>query len=341
MSLSVPILIAGLRDLGVGTDTRIYTGYYWGEASHCSLSALFDDSADFEGIDKGYLLLNMFCHLFSDDVWVILFVSSVITFFFVFLGVEKLKHRYDFKYWIFAFYFLFIYYNQTFNYMRQFCALAMVFCAFGCYLKKEYYACLILLLFAYFFHSSSLVFLLIPAMYLLAGAKSKTLRLSIEWGIVVFFICILFFFWKILAIAVDLGLVLSVYGDRYGNGTEYEPGQIDYSNILLYIVNFVFIIYAGFKKILNRMDYNFVLMLHIVYGLTYSLMTISTYLFRISYYFGIVEMAYMVIILSSKKFPKLFSLSYYIILVICWYYYFIYHNSCETYPYKSFILGIN
>lgn len=340
IGLSLPVLIAGLRDIGIGTDTLVYTEYYWKESAHYSLMDILSPTADFEGIDRGYMLINMLGRLFSDDVWMSLFISSIFTFFFFFHGLNNLKCKLNFKFWIFAFYFLFVYYNQSLNYMRQFCALALVFCAYSYYLRNNYFICLCLFLSALFFHSSSLFFVLIPALIWFANLKSKKLRFFIGLGIIVFFLSLLFFFWKILSFMVEYGLIAHVYGDRYGSGTEYKPQQIDYSNILSYVISFLLIIYARFKHILKGNKYSFVMIIHVVYGLTYSLMTISGYLFRISYYLGIIDMLYIVVVLSSKRMPKFILISYFIMLFICWFYYFIYNNSCETYPYKSTILGI-
>ena len=147
-------IVGGVRDIGVGTDTEIYTEYYF------QLSRYISSISDIikEGIecDRGYLVLNWISHLLGDKPQSALFLSQLFTLGLIFSATYKISNHIGAKeITSFTILFCFMYYNMTYNYMRQFCALSLLIWGLYYIVKNKWWHYVVIQMLAYFFHTSS------------------------------------------------------------------------------------------------------------------------------------------------------------------------------------------
>ncbi|CDB35090.1 putative uncharacterized protein [Phascolarctobacterium sp. CAG:266] len=152
----LPTLIAGLRGDFVGTDMHVYIldDFYLSENK--SFNELL---RVLPGREFGYLLLLYITSRFSDTPVLFLSCAQLLTYGLVLFGIYKLRDKINFTVAVSVY--LFLFYNMSFNILRQSIACAFLFLAF-IYLydrKKIKFICLALL--ACLFHKVAIVGLIL------------------------------------------------------------------------------------------------------------------------------------------------------------------------------------
>lgn len=127
-------IIAGLRDYTVGTDISTYGNYLFNAAN--KNSHLIDYIKLYPDIDLLYLVLNFIITRFFDNAHWLYFVIGILIYGFTLKGIIFYRRKISVSIgWLC---FLFIFYGDTLNAMRQFIALAIVFWGFHFVLEKKY-----------------------------------------------------------------------------------------------------------------------------------------------------------------------------------------------------------
>lgn len=142
------VLIAGLRNVNIGIDTKNYLNIY-----------MFTQSVDLMDIftyylESGYVILNQFVKYLFDSFNALLFINSLITL----IGVYEFINRFSKNKIMSLFLFITLgYFSSTMNIMRQYIALVFILNSYFYYIKeKNYFKVYINVLIASLFHSSSL-----------------------------------------------------------------------------------------------------------------------------------------------------------------------------------------
>ena len=132
LAVLIPAILAGLRDVSIGTDTGQYPVYTYDFVSHAnSLSQAITWNDSVEG---AYSFICYFAtHIFNSFNF-FLFVVSLITLIGIFWGSVASKEN---KVWLF-FLFFFMYYNTSLNAQRQAMALAMCLPCIAYTSRKKY-----------------------------------------------------------------------------------------------------------------------------------------------------------------------------------------------------------
>lgn len=150
------VLIAGLRDVSVGTDTKTYY-------------AIFDQVQTWSFrilprfyVEIGYAVLNKIVGMLGGTYTVLLLINQII----IILGIFKFVYRTSENVLMSVFLFVAMgYFSSTMNVMRQFIALSFVLSAYYHYgWKKQTGKSIIMILLGSLFHSSSIV--IIPILFL-------------------------------------------------------------------------------------------------------------------------------------------------------------------------------
>lgn len=228
-------VFVGLRDFGVGYDTNVYIEPYFHHAEE------IDNIKDFfniENVDRGFLLLAYIAHLFSSDSQALLIVVELFIMIFTLLGLYNFKAVYDFKfstyfilYWLVLFFF-------SENFMRQYCAMSLLFYGFSLYVKGKNSAYGLLQIAAYFFHTSSILFLIIPVYCYLANMKFKK-RLVYSILAITVLLIVAFSYYSFLAWIGSFGILAEVYAERYSelgvgsHDTDMRLGILSLAQIVL------------------------------------------------------------------------------------------------------------
>ncbi len=139
-------ILMGLKNYYVGTDTINYYNsfYYINELKYIP-----------SNLEWGYVLLNKFVYLFSDQFWVMNFVSSVIVIGGIFYYIYKNSCNIFYSVLLFVLTFDYLAY---YNIIRQGIAAAIMINAYTSVKQDKYLKASILTLIASLFHATALIF---------------------------------------------------------------------------------------------------------------------------------------------------------------------------------------
>lgn len=329
VAILTPSLLAGLRDVSIGTDTGLYPVYTYDFVSHAnSLSQAITWNDSVEG---AYSFICYFAtHIFNSFNF-FLFVVSLITLVGIFWGSVASKEN---KVWLF-FLFFFMYYNTSLNAQRQAMALAMCLPCIAYMSKKKYVMTAITFVLAYSLHHSAILFASAIALYYLIERMPKTFnRTATKFLMVIAIVAILASFNTILNYLVGFGLE-DKYVDRYGSSDEYGS-NVPISLFALNLFNFIVYKFITRKSTKDTLyifgDYTMIIGVLLCFaGL------ISTFAVRIDAYFMFINILILTHYLpKATMFWKASTVGFYIFY---WLMVVVVANLGDTYPYTSIILG--
>lgn len=150
ISMVIPAFFAGIR-FGIGTDY-----YYTYEPYYKYLTGEGDILAGGQkNLEIGYHLLNVFFAKIGADFHVLLFVVSLLTFFFFRKAIWVYKKEISMG--LATFVFMLLYYQQTFNLVRQMLAAVIILYAFHYIDEKKPIHYIAWVIFAMLFHVTAIV----------------------------------------------------------------------------------------------------------------------------------------------------------------------------------------
>ena len=332
-------LLAGVRDMQVGTDTDLYPPTY--------MSALrkitsFSDIIHLESdLDKGYLFLYWIGAWIDRHIWIELFLTELVISVFTFLGYYRLSKHFGSSIIVFTLAFLFLIYNYTLNAMRQECAIAITFFAFSYLWEKRWLYYILWMSVAYTFHSSAIISLAIPFLLYVSNIESDRIRNRMVILTIVLVVIVLASFYYIINMVVDFGLFKEVYAERYAEGGDYEGAtRVAYAPLSISLMIYYFIYFSYKKKIVNNKVLTLHILLNTIYVMCLFLSTLSVFLYRIGLGFYIIDVYLFSVELSSKKINVVLRTLAVIVLIAYWGFNYIIKNNSGTYPYTSEIIGI-
>ena len=338
LAVVVVAFIAGARDYSIGTDTSGYANiiFYY--------AITFPDIADFYSHaaiwgESGYLLLNYIVARFTSDPHIYYFILGFIIYGVTLWSLWKYS-KYGFSVTLAWACYLFLFYGDTLNAMRQMLACSIVLFAFSYFLDKQYIKYTLLILVAFLCHKSALLGLLPAIVYFMLQKKNKRfIKILIVIGVYIFS----FFYQSIAQVFLSIGL-LPV--DRY---TQYLASGIpfDLNALMLRIpfVLFIFLWYRDYKGESKEKSifYDTVLMMIFIDIVFSQMRSIVVWLYRLTLYFGMYRcIAYSRIVYSNIKNNRIvLSIVLILYLIVLFMYQVMYQGNNEIYPYTSTILGIN
>lgn len=226
----IPSFVAGVRDLSIGVDISVYAEPCYNLAETTDFDVYTIQSARWGVL---FPLLIYGGYLMGSLSWGLGFVEFFICMN-VLIALFLLRRKMSVV--IGYFLFLFLFYNMSFNLMRQSMALACCSLAFSLMLKSKWKIAVIPLILGFLSHSSVLIFsLLLLEFYLLVvkrnkkGLYEKVIYLGIPLVIIMY--------QKILDTTIVLGIVSNHY-EAYGEG------NVTFFHIQIRCPNFVFCFYA-------------------------------------------------------------------------------------------------
>ena len=162
-SVLVPVLLAGARDYSVGTDITTYGNYVFSGAGNAR--DLWDYLNSWSNIEPLYRALAFGVSRFTNNAHWFYLVTALIICGFTMAGLVYYRRWCSLTLgWAC---FLFLFYGDTLNTMRQCLALALVFFAFPMLLEKKYVLYAVLQAAAILFHVTGAIALCIPLLYLI------------------------------------------------------------------------------------------------------------------------------------------------------------------------------
>lgn len=331
IAIFIPSLVAGLRSVGIGTDTKGYISYVFRNCiniSSVSELIIYIKNADVEPL---FIIIDFIITRFTRSVNFSYFIFQFIILLFVYLACSTFRKD---KYVSLSYFlFLVLFYNRSLNMCRQSIAIAIILFTLKFVLERNLIKFLFFIILASLFHKTALVFLPVYLIFPYLNSKNKNLN---KFILFIFIILFIVFYKKIIFIMNWLGIVENKYL-FYISGNKSTLSDIE---LLIKIVLSTLIVL--FNSSISKKDKNikFLINIFIIGIITMFLGIYSAFGQRISYYFGyfiIFLIPNLINIVKRKNQKK-------IILIIIIVATMIYSNFCygylrwdETVPYKSIL----
>lgn len=342
LAILVPSILAGARDISVGTDTSIYGVPFFTYA----LNRSFKNYMVTAGGDPLWLLaVYGLSRITADPFWELFLIEFIIMFF-----TYKALTQYDLgKYtWIGFLVFHLMFYSFTLNLMRQFVCLSVVLYSFK-YVKQHKFKRYLLICCILFFVQKTAVMAIVlyPMYHLTTGnyendfLKNRNIRhrefifkMIIVGGTC---LCVMFASQWIVYFSNLLG--------SFSSQVNYLHGGYNFVwRILIYLLPLWALMLVFEKGIVPyNKDFSFFVLQMIIYMILWQLQGVSRESYRVGFYFGyflIISIPTLIKELNSKS-NRNITLCICVVIMGAFYIdYFVVHLYNGTYPYTSALLGI-
>ena len=325
-AILLPSLLAGFRDLSIGTDTVNYLYYFENSISYSNFESFLTSNPN---VEPGFLLLNYLVSRFSQEYVFFLFTVHLIIVLLIYISAFKIRN-YITPSWV-MFIFLFMMYNESLNAMRQYIAISLSLYAFAIYMNnKKTWLYILFIIIATMFHRTAFICL---AMILIFYWTNKfTVRHNFKQ---LLFYTTIFLLLIIFGQSFYLPLITDSFGGKYeGYLSTNVDGGLSLSSFLVYLTTAFYICYKAWRMSDKIMDVFFISSLFAVFLLLLS--SISVQLYRLSlYFFIILILAISYIFRRNSSFKSVIRLFFIIMFIFFWFYSYSYRGSHSTIPYVS------
>lgn len=336
LSILLLTLLAAFRDKTIGVDVQ---GYFYHRFYSAQLIGSFHELIsfvfnDFQGIEPGFLIIIYISSNVIGSFSVALFLTSFIINFGFIWGLYRVKEHLAFNIAVATFCFLF--YQSTYNGMRQWMAMAIIVFGIKYIYEQRLFKFCITVAIAMLFHRTAIIALALYMIMTILQKKKNTVlyQIVIIAGALMFIIG----YTSIINIAIYYFPVLNKYAHyaEGGNLGIYLNGIL----IRLPPIALGAILYKRLKERDHFHVYWFlILIIDVILSQLYSVAIFAT---RISTYFTIARTFELSLACSLEKVKerriiKTLVISY---VLLFWYLNYIYEGHSGTYPYTSQILGI-
>lgn len=350
IAILFPCLLAGLRDVSIGTDVEGYAK---------PLFIIAENSMALEGYLKSkYLYLYIVKFVtdfeigFSLIVYIVtkIFHSFIIELFviqlFIIVPVYKslVYFKGKFPIWFGMAVFYLMYYNTSLNMMRQWIAMAFLLYGFHFILENKYILYFVTIGFAMLFHKSALIGIVVFILYqYMNSAIFENIKISIKSGkynsTIIRLLLILFIGLVLLCGLNNLYYLFSELPFLSGYA-QYISGNVKFSiNQIIVRIPIIILFVCNWEKIKKEKRLGCFLLSALIMDLIISQLVNVSFgqSGRIALYFGCYNIFSLPLIYTSieNRQKKIFIKDLLIIyLFFYWWFYYVYKNVSETYPYQ-------
>ena len=362
VSAAFPVFLAGAREYTVGTDIATYGNYVFKAA--CNARSLFACVRAQREIDPLYKALAYIVARFTNNPHWFYFVTALIICGFTMAGLWYYKHWCSITLgWAC---FLFLFYGDTLNTMRQCLALAVVFAAFPFFLEKKYIRFAVFSLAAILFHVTGIIALVLPVVYLL---MKKTPPRWLQFFLIIACMGLILFYSPLLRIVLQMNLLPAKFYRYIARGIALALNPTILRLPFLIPVIMYYDRFCGFREIPGEtaaaaaafggslshggaeshgdaeqageegFDRNalgmFVVLMLLLEICTVQLRSVQAALYRISYYFGYYRfIAYSRLVRILRRDNRVIvAAALLCYLAVLWYYQNVIQGNNQIYPY--------
>lgn len=335
LGILIPSILAGCRDLSIGTDTSFYVLDYFRSAKYSRNFLIYKDRVSSE---LGYLIFNYIITLLFQKMSWLLFFIQIFIMSFIAWAVLNLKKR-NVLPWAFLIYFL-LYYSNSLNMTRQTMAIAICLLSFSYLITGKIKKSLVVAAFALFFHFTAFIFLAVFPLYYFCNKFTKNFWV---FQVLIGLVCVL------AVLMLDNLIVLFIGSGMLAEKFDsYKSGGIFGSNIPMsdLFLCFVFLLLCLFFK--KYTDYtsdkkNLFQTIFLISVILCFAAIQSTFAVRGMYYFSfqsILIIPYIMSDIQNKQLKNIMIATFCACFILYWILTIPYANLGETYPYKSKILNL-
>lgn len=346
-SVLAPTFLAGARDFSVGTDIQTYGNYVFQYV--LNRNSLASAVRGMREIDPLYKALAYEIAQFTDNPHWLYFFTALIICGFTMAGL--LFYRRYCSVTLGWTCFLFLFYGDTLNTMRQCLALAVVFCGFSLFVRIRndqiyrrrpwpvyavgFALCLVLLYVGVQFHTTGMIAVCLPVLYLFL---EKVPLKWVQFFFVIACMAVIMFYSPVARGVLRMGFLPAKFSRYLAKGVAVALKPTILRLPFVIPILFYYDRYCGFQTEetgFTRTDGMFITMMLFLEICTVQLRSVLPALYRISYYFGYFRfLAYprLVRILrrDNRALVTALLVAY---LVVVWYYQNVMQGNNEIYPY--------
>ena len=333
ISISVTVLLAGLRDFSIGIDTENYMTrtLYWDGAIK---SATLTDYI-YKYIISGYgepffaLLIGVVAQ-FTGDFKIFLSIAHLVIVTGVYIGAFRLKKYVNPEIVLLIFYLFF--FNHSLNVIRQYMAMAIVFAFFADILERKYIRYCIAVVVALQFHTISVVAFGLLAVHIILYVPKKIGTVFQRSAVLaVLLAAAVLGFSPLVRLAIKLGFLNGRYAFIFEG--EIEPAVI----IMLCVAAGLAGAFYFRREMREKCPfYDYLIMCSVCYMILLILTFFVASSKRIALYFGMADMVTLALIESSqtdKKKRMLVRAGILGMALIYWVYVYAFRGASATVPY--------
>jgi transmembrane protein EpsG len=348
-------IVAGVRDLTIGTDIKHYVVTNFLAAR--GYSNLFDYVSYIDNIktafvgavnhtEAGYSVIVFLISRFTGDVHWLLFTLQMLTILFVYIGLVNFHNQFGISITMGLLIYDFLFFGPSLNVMRQSLAAAIVFFGVSLLLGDRIKMALFYFLVACLFHLTALISIPLIVFYLYLKKRDKKFQAEgILFGrfiILVFIFIIVYLFgarlFKGIQIVVSFIPFLSKYAPSFGVQTGYKL----FGTLMFVITDFVIVGMTSFnvdskkRGIVSSFFFGSICLT----VLFYTIYKYQSVIPRLGIYFAMIRMvAYPYYLKIEKDFLMRLLISGLLVVTLIWtFIYTTQSGSGEIYPYASQIL---
>lgn len=345
ISVMALCLLAGMRAVGVGTDTRVYLmpvyeaakrSHSIGEYLNSSFHAFTWTTDYVKDMEPLFPLLVLIVTKITGSLYCVQTILELCVILPLYVAVRKDKNT---SLGMAMFVFCMAFYNPSMNMMRQSIAMSLGVLGFEYWKNAEKKNAFICVIIAFLFHTSSLLILLIYLLYdyIVKGTtlsitgnnvskRNETPRMLISMGI------------GFVVMIMMSAIVSALSAVGFGEYVSYVTGKLVFmpNQLLIRIPQIILIIWSYRYLRKDGEDISFFLVME-VYAVLFSQFTsVSGYGGRIALYFAIFEVLVISQAMSALKPRKSriiirpLIIGYY---MFYWWYYFVFVGAHQTVPY--------
>lgn len=335
LSILIPSILGGMRSVRIGTDITYYVLNNFQVALHAS--SFKEYLPLIYAKEPLYLFIVYSCAKLFGNINALLFVIECLTMSCVYIGGWKLRKQIPLPLFLLAYFF--IYYNDSYNTVRQHLAMAIIVMGFADLYNKKYKRYLINVVVASLIHTSAIIgiiFILIHWYVCGPYEKRKKKKLKIrEWILMIsaFVLVVGIRFWCTILIKIG---ILSTRYLYYFNHSSVSNNTLD---TLLYSFEVVLIFLFSTKARKNIFQYEFLKIIAVFNLIFLQLARFMNYGHRLSLYFGIINLLMLAQIdrISNKKNERhIIVFGMILVMAIYWIYVYCIGDMSQTFPYVSY-----
>ncbi|MBQ0047165.1 MAG: EpsG family protein [Prevotellaceae bacterium] len=333
-------ILAGCRDISVGTDTEFYGVPCFNMIVHYGELGFIMGASEWEPV---FTLCIYLGNLYNKTLNAGLFLVAYWTLTFAFLSIYLLREKISLSFGVFIY--LLLFYNPSLNLMRQ--SMAMSVCMLSwCFLyKHKLLWCIIFMVLAYFCHHSAVIFAIPIFIYLYLNytrkkKKKKKNKIKSRTNFTQFVYILAPLFVVLYDIILGVLIRVGIFSDHFNAYVDSDETNFSKTNVLSSLILFLFVVLFAKKSHLEEKFGNYTkIIAYISFILMFSSL-VSAWAFRSSYYFLTLFPIIIPMMTQNLKNTsvKQLQMVFNVFLVFLWFWDVVVNGSNSTYPYTSTIL---
>lgn len=328
-AILIPSLLAGLRDLSIGTDTIVYYDIYNVASSAESYSSFLLTL----NTEYFYYIMSHIAK-YMGGFWGLLFLYQGLTIIFIYNVAYKYRHNLN-VFLVFALYF-FLFFNFSLNIMRQCLAMGYLLNISVFLLERKPRHFMLFAIIGLIFHTSEII---AAAFIYVIYWLSTTTRVKQQLFIPLYFICVIGLFKNFMAIASQMKYFPVGRMSDYASAYQIDrSGAYNNTDIALFFLSVIVLWMSFHYKLINKAFYLPMILLIAVQLMFMLLGVYNKWLSRIAMYLTFYSLIILPHVGHSSKLSRNSRMAYgmvvFFIGLVYWLWINAYRGSNETIPYK-------